>query len=488
MCQSCHYATACTQTSIGHVGHVGHVGDLPGRPKATQSCRKRPLSAPHSESTHPRFGGPTVAAELTMHDTKELSVCKGPVYDRAEKRVLVVGPGFGRELNPQQGQMLDSAGFQVRWVYNLPNPETPCFPIQQFLPVLKQAIDEFQPHLLICASKGGAYATGLWKAGLWDGPTLLINRHPTLTELPKGSVVVLAHGSNDEYYKFRREDLEALMRSGTPNKCYLYYTANSGILGRGYTRQGDKHNMESLKQWDTLPRLCDAAMTLESPELQLMRSWRSMLTQERLAAEDWLGYVPGVRRLWESSEQKGMDDQILFDVPQGTEEYEKVAALFRSQPAVPRAYADMNPGMWQYISILKMERVENGMQEDGSAEAYYKALQRGIENQGVSFVPGLHTRWVFHGSSAVESIVSNPISGFQPLMSGTRGNALWGPGTYFARDAKYVYDGGFCSPSMDGSRQILLCLLMNGFVCLGDPEHKGVLPFRQGRQVQCLCG
>ena len=42
--------------------------------------------------------------------------------------------------------------------------------------VLKQAIDEFEPDLLICASKGGAYATGLWKAGLWDGPTLLINR------------------------------------------------------------------------------------------------------------------------------------------------------------------------------------------------------------------------------------------------------------------------------------------------------------------------
>lgn len=29
--------------------------------------------------------------------------------------------------------------------------------------------------------------------------------------------------------------------------------------------------------------------------------------------------------------------------------------------------------MWQYISILKIERVENGMQEDGSAEPYYKA-------------------------------------------------------------------------------------------------------------------
>lgn len=27
-------------------------------------------------------------------------------------------------------------------------------------------------------------------------------------------VVVLAHGSNDEYYQFKREDLEALIRSG----------------------------------------------------------------------------------------------------------------------------------------------------------------------------------------------------------------------------------------------------------------------------------
>lgn len=424
---------------------------------------------------------PSTPAASPRQSSRVPSTLEGPPYERNQKKVLVVGPGFGRELNPQQGQILDAAGFQVRWVYNLPNPETPQFPIASFLPVLKQAIDEFQPDLLICASKGGAYATGLWRAGLWDGPTLLINRHPTLTEMPKGMVVVLAHGSNDEYYRFRREELEALVRAGSSNKCFLYYTANSGILGRGYTRQGDKHNMESLKLWDTLPRLCDAAMSSECPELQLMRSWRSMLTEERLAAEDWLGYAPGVRRLWESTEQKGMDEQILFEVETGTEEYDNVAAIFRAQPAVPRAYADMNPGMWQHISILKIERVENGMQEDGSAEPYYKALQRGIENQGVSFVPGLHTRWAFHGSSAVESIVSNPISGFQPLMSGTRGNALWGSGTYFARDAKYVYDGGFCSTATDGSRQILLCLLMNGFVCLGDPEHKGVLPFRQGR-------
>lgn len=39
--------------------------------------------------------------------------------------------------------------------------------------------------------------------------------------------------------------------------------------------------VRSLKLWDTLPRLCDAAMSSECPELQLMRSWRSMLTEER---------------------------------------------------------------------------------------------------------------------------------------------------------------------------------------------------------------
>ena len=37
---------------------------------------------------------------------------------------------------------------------------------------------------------------------------------------------------------------------------------------------------------------------------------------------------------------------------------------------------DMNPAMWQHTTIEKIERVENGMQEDGSAEPYYKASFR----------------------------------------------------------------------------------------------------------------
>lgn len=444
------------------------------------------VSAPPTPSGGSLTAPPTATSLSSPRPSNRTVVPLGglrdpPPYDRRMQRLLIIGPGFGRDLNPQQGVLLEQAGYQIRWLLELPNPEVPMFPMAQFLPVIAQAIDEFKPNLLVCASKGGAYMTALWASGLWSGATLVINRHPSFTALPQNASILLAHGSNDEYYQFPREALENFVRTGSPNRCFLYYTANSGLLGRGYTREGDRHNMESLKWWDTLPRLVDATLSVEGPEIQMMRSWRTMLTQERLDAEDWLGYTPGLRRLWQSTDQKGMDDQILFEVLRDSEEYAKVETLFKAQPAVPRAYADMNPGMWQHVSILKIERVENGMQEDGSAEPYYKALQRGIENQGVPFIAGLHTRWVFHGSSAVDSIVTNPISGFQPLMSGTRSNALWGPGTYFARDAKYVYDGGFCSFLPDGSRQILLCLLMNGLVCLGDPNHKGVLPFRHGR-------
>jgi hypothetical protein len=106
-------------------------------------------------------------------------------------------------------------------------------------------------------------------------------------------------------------------------------------------------------------------------------------------------------------------------------------------------------------------------------------LRRSIEDQAVDFRPGTHTRWLFHGTEAVDSIVSNALAGFQPLASGTKGASLWGSGTYFARDAKYVADGSFCKAAPDGTRRMLMCLVMTGMPCLGDPHHKGVLPMRQ---------
>merc|ERR1740121_3285722 len=151
--------------------------------------------------------------------------------------------------------------------------------------MISNAIADFQPHAVACASVGGAYMVALWQAGLWTGPSLLINRHPSLLALPQDVPVCLCHGSNDEFYKFRREDIEAICRTGSANRVLLYYTGNSGLLGTGYTRVGDMHNMGSILQYDCLPRLLDAVMCGGDPEVQLMASWDKMVTEERLEAE-----------------------------------------------------------------------------------------------------------------------------------------------------------------------------------------------------------
>uniref|UniRef100_A0A7S2LU42 Poly [ADP-ribose] polymerase n=1 Tax=Zooxanthella nutricula TaxID=1333877 RepID=A0A7S2LU42_9DINO len=404
--------------------------------------------------------------------------------DRASKRVLIIGPGFGRQMNPRQGAMIDEAGFQTQWCWEgLPNPEQPSFDVRPFLPKIKAAIDEFDPDVVACASKGGAYMAGLWAHNLWRGPSLLINAHPSCAKLPEGVPVVVCQGSNDEVYPTPRAKLEEVIATGTPNMVFLYYTANSGKLPTGHlSRIGDQHNMQSILNHDCLPRLIDAALSPGGPELHVVRSWRDRLTEQRLAAEHSLGYSPDLlRKRWASPSHRGCDEHKLFEVPRSSEEFAHVAAVFKAQPREKPAYFLSPPETWERVRILKVERVENGALHDDCTVPYYRSLRRSIEDQGLEFEPGVHTSWAFHGADAdaIDSIVSNPVAGFQPLTSGSRGASLWGSGTYFARDAKYVADGGFCGkPAADGTRRMLMCLLMTGMPCLGDPQHKGVLPFR----------
>jgi hypothetical protein len=217
----------------------------------------------------------------------------------------------------------------------------------------------------------------------------------------------------------------------------------------------------------------------ESLELYMVRSWRDRLSDGRLEAEAWLGYdTEQLQQLWASRGHKGREAKKLFDVSPSSDEFVKVATVFLASPKESPAYGGSDPNAWARTRILRIERVENGLQVDGAEKPYFESLRRSIEDQGLVFEPGVHTRWLFHGTDAVESIVNNPISGFQPLASGCRGASLWGSGTYFARDAKYVADGSFCKPSLEGSRRMLMCLAMTGMPCLGDAQHKGVLPMR----------
>jgi len=393
---------------------------------------------------------------------------------RTSTVVLVIGPG--------QGRGLEASGFQVHFSA-APCPDQPGFPMHAYLGHVRAELDRVQPDVVVAFSSGTAYAVGLWQCG-WRGPAVLVNVHPSCTVLPPDCNVVLAHGSNDERYPRAREHLEWLLTTGDPSKSFLLYTANSGQLATGqFSRFGDRHSMESLRLHDSLARLVDAALSPDSPDLYFLRTCRERMTQVRLDAEGRLGYTPeSLRKLWVSPNQRGMDRQKLFDVHPGSTEFQLVSAIFKAHPLESPTYPLKPREAWDMARVVRVQRVENGTQFDGSVKPYFDSLRTSIEGQDLEFEPGTHTVWGFHGADliAIESIVENPACGFQPLVSGTKKASLWGSGTYFARDAKYVAEGNFCAaPAADGLQMMLMCLLGSGMPCLGSPEHRGVLPFRQ---------
>eukprot|EP00929_Paragymnodinium_shiwhaense_P118219 TRINITY_DN9012_c0_g1_i1.p1 TRINITY_DN9012_c0_g1~~TRINITY_DN9012_c0_g1_i1.p1 ORF type:complete len:873 (+),score=184.60 TRINITY_DN9012_c0_g1_i1:81-2621(+) len=406
-----------------------------------------------------------------------------PGKPRRETRVFVIGTGYGHQMNPRQGQVIEEAGYQVHWCKDLPNPEVDSS-LERPMQRLADELAWFKPDVVTAASKGGVYLVQLWERGLWRGPSLMINAHPSCRRMPEGVPVVLCQGSNDEVYPTARSHLQSLRETGSPELCFLYYTANSGELQPGmYTRQGDWHNMQSIQLHDCLPRLIDASMCPEGPEIHFLKSWRDLVTPARLEAELWLGYCcEKLRELWSSPGHLGKAPQKLYDVLPGSEEFRRVACVFKANP---KEQADYQPSperskRWsESVRIVRIQRVENGSQVNSSVLPYVESLQLSFEEQGMEFEPGSHTCWGFHGATreAIESIVTSSVSGFQPLASQ---RTLWGGGTYFARDALYVADSHFCGQAaQDGTRQMLMCLLATGVPCLGDPQHRGILPFRR---------
>jgi len=249
--------------------------------------------------------------------------------------------------------------------------------------------------------------------------------------------------------------------------------------------QVNAHGQDSLCSHDCMPRLIDAAMCPDGPEVHVLRSWRARLSDERQEAERQLGYGPeGLRRRWRSPGGRGMDDQKLFEVPPASCEFRHVEAAFLAPPREAPAYSDGAQEEWDRVRVVAVHRVENGAAFERSTKPYHDSLRKSVEDQGIEFEPGTHTCWAFHGADAatIQTIVSDPIAGFQPLAaSGTSGgSAPWGSGTYFARDARRLAASGLCAPlAADGTRSVLMCLLSTGVPCLGDPQHNGVLPMRQ---------
>eukprot|EP00439_Symbiodinium_sp_Y106_P072218 s750_g13.t1 len=223
------------------------------------------------------------------------------------------------------------------------------------------------------------------------------------------------------------------------------------------------------------------------------RTWKERLSRERNNAELWLGYSPEqIMRLWSTNgHQSG---KHLHDVPMGTEEYRMVNAAFKALPIEQQAYILSPPETWAPVRALRIQRVENGPQGDASWKPYYKSLLRSLEDQGVEFEPGTHTCWAFHGcnNEALESIVNNPVCGFQPLASGPPGAFKGSNSQHNAVGIWDILRPGRQVRGRRGLLRMLMCLLIMGISCLGDPAHKGVLPFRHkpphryNSSVDCL--
>ena len=231
-----------------------------------------------------------------------------------------------------------------------------------------------QPDALLCASKGGAYMVELWHRHGVRLPSIMINAHPwcwTRGGLPKDTSIVLVQGSEEEVWPKERgytdkgtvnpDSLEALIRSGSPARCYLYYTLTKGGIR---TRHGDSHNAKSLLEYECLPRLIDSVLT-PFPPFHFPTTSTCFRSPERLEQERVLGFEPRtLRKLWASREQKGLDPQRRFDVAPGTAEYNAVLTIFQADPAVQSFY---NPGNYRMsgLDVDRIERIENGLQHDG---------------------------------------------------------------------------------------------------------------------------
>jgi len=94
---------------------------------------------------------------------------------------------------------------------------------------------------------------------------------------------------------------------------------------------------------------------------------------------------------------------------------------------------------------------------------------------GVNWDEGRMRQMLFHGTNAVEAIVNSVDGhGFLPMLAGTSTGAIWGDGTYFARDAGY--SNYYARTLASGDKQMMLVDVLAGLSTQGAQGMK-VCPF-----------
>ena len=135
------------------------------------------------------------------------------------------------------------------------------------------------------------------------------------------------------------------------------------------------------------------------------------------------------------------------------------------------------------MTVDSIERIENGPQHE-LYSVHRSNLVRQIELSGVTFDPDTMVRLLFHGTSeeAMLRIINSSQAGFLPLLAGTNVGAMWGNGTYFARDAKYSHS--YACTLVSGKKQMLVAEVVVGRWAQGSADMK-TCPLLPGQQYQC---
>lgn len=194
----------------------------------------------------------------------------------------------------------------------------------------------------------------------------------------------------------------------------------------------------------------------------------------REAERQGLGWHPDVL----ATRFQGHDVRAV--VPPRSAEFRNIETIFRAEPAdgIKRFY--FKDRGCEHVEISKIERVQNRDLKD-SVDNKRERVKKMMESMGAKYEARVHCRWLFHGAGsteALESIIENPVSGFAPQMGiGAGGTNLWGWGTYFALNASYSVNAGYCHGCRDevDDCMILLCLVDTGLSCVGE-EHMRFQP------------
>lgn len=103
-------------------------------------------------------------------------------------------------------------------------PEMDTHDFEGSIAAQTRALEEFDPHVLVGSSYGGAILVAMIQRGIWRGPSLLLAqaalRRGLPAVLPEDQDIWLVHGSRDDIID--AEDSRVLARSGTPGRVRLF--------------------------------------------------------------------------------------------------------------------------------------------------------------------------------------------------------------------------------------------------------------------------